>query len=529
MILQTILEFKNYFIGLICKINKQYVYFAAIHFIVSFFSDNFIIQYANVPVGRLVFVKLIFLIFLILIWQLAAYVIANYKKSEKIHNYLFFTLIYFNAMLLILILFFPGNIKEHSDFFYLAKGIRLETTLLYEPVIMEYFRFFSFMLFPCIAGIAISQLLVISLIVGFVISEFYSIIKSKLIYLLYLPFFMFLVIENNLFIDTCIIYSYLMLLLFMKLLLIKINNQKINTGDIIIMGFLPVLLANLRAEGIVILIAVPVMFLMDNYKKYDKKQLIQFMFILIFSILIFFPKYIDTYFQNEGNKVYGKLFILDGTFDFLLKKAVDEKNKNILSEFSQDKTLKLELLMPPKANINMDFYMRLKGREIDEFNHLIDKLMKNYRAAYLKRKLHGIFVGVYDQKIYKFDKQYEFKDNLPVKPLYDSIEKMLKVNFCFRNNIVDFVQKLINKKSSIHVPFYILCFIMIVSAVLLKKTWFFISFLTLLHGFLVVVFAPYGMFRYVFNIYLIGYAALIIFIVFILDSLINKKKLTIFI
>ncbi|MDD3923368.1 MAG: hypothetical protein PHY39_07590 [Endomicrobiaceae bacterium] len=479
-------------------------------------------------------VKLIFFIFLFIIWQIIGYIIRIYSNSVITRDYVKFTFIYFNIMLIFLLTIMPCNIKEHAGFFYLANTASLVQTIMFEPYIMEYFRIFSMMLFPCLSGIVIGQLIIISLIIGYILTKFnYYFKSSKIVYAMYIPFLMFLVIQNNLFMDTCIIYSYIILLLIFKLFFIKIDNREITTQDIIIITLITSILGTLRAEGIIFIALVPIIFIIINYHKYKAKQIGLFFLSLIIMTFIFIPKYIDVSFiskqEDKYEGIYKKLYIMDYSFKVLLKEAVNRNDKDIISEFTPDFDMKY--LLADSTKIGMPLYVNLSEEHRHQFDVIAEKLMEKYQKTYIIYKLQDSFLRSYNHQIYKIGvEKINFKDNKGARKAYNKIDDKL-ILYCndTRNYFADLFKKHATSKGSLLIPLSIVCSIILISLLFMKKTLFLISSLILVHAVSVSLLAPYGAFRYYFYFYIYGYLTITIFILSVIYNLTAEKKFEVFI
>lgn len=518
------------------NIDLHYMIVSFFHFILTFFTDKFIftIQYEEISMLKFVIIKSIFLIFLFIIWQIIGYISRIYSKSVIIREYIKFTFIYLNIMLIFLLTVMPCNIKEHADFFYLANTASLVQTIMFEPYIMEYFRIFSMMLFPCLSGIVLGQLIIISLIVGYILTKFnYYFKSSKIVYFMYIPFVMILVIQNNLFMDTCILYSYFIILLISKLYFIKLDNREITTQDIFIITLITAILGTLRAEGIIFIILVPVVFIIINYHKYRIKQIGLFLLYLIVMTFIFIPKYIDISFisnqKGEYEGIYKRLYIMDYSFKVLLREAVKQNDKEIISEFTPD--FNMNYLLADSTKIGMPLYVNLSEEHRHQFDVIAEKLIEKYKKTHIIYKLEDSFFRSYNHKIYKIGiEKINFSDNKGARKAYDRIDDKLMLYFSdVRNYFVDLFKKYATSKGSLIIPLSVVCSIILISSLFLKKTLFLLSSLLLVHAVSVSLLAPYGAFRYNLNFYIYGYLAITIFVVSVIYNLTAEKKFEFFV
>lgn len=501
---QYLSSLKNALIRAYVSIDLHYAVISFLHFFLTFFTDNFIfnIHYKQISALKYIAVKFAFMVLLFIIWQLIGYVVRVYGRNCFVREYIKFTFIYFDIMLVFLLVIMPGNIKEHADFFYLANTASLTATIMFEPPVMEVLRIFSMMLFPCLSGIVLGQLVIISLIVGYIITKFSIFLRSsKLVYFLYIPFLSLLVIQNNLFMDTCILYSYIILLLIFFLFFMKAEDREITNKNTAAVAVITALLGALRAEGILFLAFVPVIFVIINYHKIKIKQIVFFVLFLLFMTAVFIPKYIDISFisaqEGKYEGVYKKLYMMDYSFKVLLKEAAKRKDREILSEFDE----------------------------------VAEKLFEKYQKTYIIYKIKDSLFISYNHATYKIGiEKINFSDNKGAKKAYNRIDDNLLL-YCndVRNYCVDFFKRHSTSKGSLIMPLVIVLFVLLFSSLFMKKTLFFTSLLVLVHSFSVSLLAPYGAFRYNFSLYLYGYLILTIFIISIIYNLTAVKKLKYFI
>ncbi|MFA7074456.1 MAG: hypothetical protein WC234_04625 [Endomicrobiaceae bacterium] len=529
-------KFKEKLTHAYINIDLYYAVISFLHFFLTFFTDSFVftIHYRQISVLKYAAVKLMLMAVLFVIWQLIGHAVRIYRKSLFVREYAKFTFIYFDIMLLFLLAVIPGNIKEHADFYYLANTAALKDTIMFEPFVMEYFRIFSMMLFPCLSGIVLGQLVVISSIVGYIMTRFSMCFKSsKLVYFLYIPFLLFLVIQNNLFMDTCIMYSYLILLLVLLLFFMKARNEKITKKNMTVIALITALLGNLRAEGILFLVFVPVIFVIINYHKIKEKQIVFFLLVLFFSAVVLMPKYINVSFisaqEGKYEGAYKKLYIIDYSFKVLLKEAVRRNDREILSEF--DSYEDVNYMLADSTKIGMPFYVNLPEKKRKKFDIIAAKLSDKYKKTYLIYKIKDSLLESYNHAIYKIGiEKINFSDNKGAKKAYNRIDERLML-YCndMRNYFVDFFKKHSTSKGSLIFPLGIIFSILLISALFMRKTLFLLSALILIHSFSVSLLAPYGAFRYNFSLYMYGYLIFAVFIISTIYNLKAAKKLKFFI
>ncbi len=510
------------------NINTFYIMAAFVHFFITLFTDRFIFEYEEIDISKLIRIKFLFLVFLIVIWQIIGYVVKTYRTNNWLASYLKFTFIYFDLMLVALLCIMPGNLKNHADFFYLANTMVLQKSIFFEPILMDYFRIFSMMLFPCMSGIVIGHLLVISLVVGYIITKFNIYFKfSKAVFLLYVPFLMLLVIENNLFIDTCIIYSYLILFLLAFLFFMHEEKKPITAVNIIILSLTIAVLSHIRAEGVIFIVFAPLIFLILNYSWIKKKYLFFFFLFLLTAVTILPPKYVYTSFGGEEKvrNLYPKLYRLYNGFKITLEEAVRSKDSKIIAELNS--VVDVGYLLSPDTKITLSFYSKLSEKQKKKFDIVSKELFKKYRDTYIKYKIYDSLFISPNHAIFKLHiKNKNFFQGNP--GAFDAYNRIYDKLMLYRNDtriyFADFLRENSSARYSLIFPVCIVFFSIILSFLFRKKSIILLSSLMLVHFFAVAIMAPYGAFRFNFNMYLYGYLLLTIICVSLILKLGKNKK-----
>ncbi len=350
-------ELNKYFIQ---RFSIKYLIMAFIHFLLTFYTDNLIFQYQDTNLLTLIRIKTIFLIILIFLWQFIGFIIRNYSKSDNIKVFIKFSGAYFGVMLLFQLALWPFIVGNQMYYGYFADTVYLTDYAVFQGIFVRYFRIYSLMLVPNIAGITIVQIFFISLIIGYVMHQmkkYFNIGKS--VYFFYIPFLFPLVLQYNLHIEKDIIYSYFILFLISNLLFLKfeINSRKLNL-NIFFIALSSALVTAIRPGGIIFFIATPALLYLLYYKSLNfNKMLMYFIFSILMS-LIFVPNVVSTVLLNRNGSSYGNVYILNDTFKILLNKAVDDQNEDILEEFESDTNLKIKKLLSKKNAIKRPIFYK---------------------------------------------------------------------------------------------------------------------------------------------------------------------------
>jgi hypothetical protein len=313
----------------------------------------------------------------------------------------------------------------------------------------------------------------------------------------------------------------------------KAEDREITNKNTAAVAVITALLGALRAEGILFLAFVPVIFVIINYHKIKIKQIVFFVLFLLFMTAVFIPKYIDISFisaqEGKYEGVYKKLYMMDYSFKVLLKEAAKRKDREILSEF--DSNFSVQYLIADTTKIGMPFYLRLPEKYREKFDEVAEKLFEKYQKTYIIYKIKDALFISYNHAIYKIGiEKIDFSDNKGARKAYNRIDDKLLL-YCndVRNYCVDFLKKHSTSKGSLIMPLVIVLFVLLFSSLFMKKTLFFMSLLVLVHSLSVSLLAPYGAFRYNFSLYIYGYLILTIFVISLIYNLTAVKKIKYFI
>ncbi|MGE5329289.1 MAG: hypothetical protein ACM3KR_07270 [Deltaproteobacteria bacterium] len=312
-------------------IDNRFLILSVFHWLLSFITDKSIFRFnvikalncgAYLAVCKYVFIKLMYLLMIVLLWQIIGFCIKGVKNgNQNIKKYLHFTLIYFSIMFVLLILTWPGIWRW--DEFNLLKAAQNLEMFYWFTYISSFVYIFSLMIIPFPAGIVFVQICIISLIVGYIIFKLDNyLLGSKFTYLMYLPFLLLPIIDHNLFPLRHTLYSYVELLFIVKLLFLRLDKRDIKAADIIFLSFLTAVLSIWRADGIYYLFLAPILFIIFFNKIYKFKTIAVLCIITIaFTIILYIPQYIGNSKKSLGYKY--KLISIAGPLADLVKAEYD--------------------------------------------------------------------------------------------------------------------------------------------------------------------------------------------------------------
>lgn len=492
---------------------------AILHFILTLFTDELVFEYGGVSLFYIIRIKIIFLIILTVIWHFIGYLIKNYSKSENIRNFIKFSGIYFGIMMLFQLALWPFIVGNQMYYGYLADAVYLTDYAVFQGVFIKYFRIYSLMLVPNIAGITIVQIFVISSIIGYVmqqIKKYFNLGKS--VYFFYIPFLFPLILQYNLHIEKDIIYSYFVLFLIANLLFLKfeINSRKLNL-NIFFIALSSALVAAVRPGGIIFFIATPVMLYLLYYKSLNFNKMLMYFICSILMSVIFIPNIVSTVLLNRNGSSYGNVYILNDTFKILLNKAVDDQNEDILEEFESDTNLKIKKLLSKKTELNDGFFTNLPKRDKNKFQIISQKLIAEYFDEYVKHKFKKLYYGQVIINLNSNPHNIAEYDNYAHKSYEKIKNRIVQISPAVYSRVIDFF-KAYNENMSINHYIlksfiFIYSVIFVISILLGVRKIFIIACYMIFHIVYITLIVPYPGFRFYFPCFIVGHF-LIIYLIF---------------
>lgn len=280
-----------------CKLNKICILLAFIQFAISFFTDQFIFLYVKWDFSNLKQTaktiitygcKVVFLLLLVVIWHFLFWFFTRADKRMVKH-----TLIYLVVNLMMLLATWPG-IWRMDEFGILSNAVRLQP-VFWQNYITSVFYIFSLMLIPCPSGVIIVQMTINSLIVGYILykTEAYFYENNRnigaWIYLLFVPFLLFPVLDSNLYPMRMSVYAFLELLLIFYML--ESVKKKYAIGNVWKLAVLGAIVTVWRTEAIYYVIGIPIFYIACYHKEWKIKEILNanLIFIVIFGLL-FIPQ-----------------------------------------------------------------------------------------------------------------------------------------------------------------------------------------------------------------------------------------------
>lgn len=542
--------------------DKVFIFIAIIQWVISFCTDIkiFNINLCSIANGiefkyvAIYFIlKAMFLVFLMIFWHVLFKWLDGSKSNEVVRKHIHFTAIYLGIMIAVFVVLWPG-IWRWDEFSILDQAVNLNLTY-WQHFLTSLFYIFSLMIFPAPGTIVAAQIVIMSAIVGYILalcSHFLK--KSKLTYLLMIPFLLLPVIDNNFYPMRTSLYAYLELLFIFYIVHKVIFKIKINWMHIMFLASLTVILANWRSESIYYIILAPFIILVAFHKLCDLKKK------LIYTILAIGLSLAVLTIQNHGaEKIYGQKYILTSVINplsMMLQHDLEdnEETNDILNNI--DKVMSVDILKdnPSPYGINA-FYVKGLVREntTDEDYHRFKKsyvkLVLNNLDVFIKYRLETLLatsgqypdirINIYDSSsIFDVNETnqhgnstYEKFNQYPLtKPLFLELRK--KGIRWLESRDISNIEKATATYGIYYnlIPIFIGLLILLGFMIIRKSKLFTLYILGLLLKFLLIfVTAPAKLFMYYFPIYLSTVFLVTLVIVGLIYEYRKKEKLDIYV
>ncbi len=515
------------------KVNKTALIIAALHFVVTFFTDRLIFCYAwfdfstakeTLRSVETVAVKLVFFVLLIALWQAVFWAA---KHADR-----FFLKVaggYMLVMSVLLLLTWPG-IWRMDEFGLLSSSVQLFPHF-WQNYITSVFYVLSMMLLPFPAGVIIVQCACISLIVARLITlcmQEKSIGAGKRAWLLLLlPFLMFPVLDSNLYPIRMSLYAFLEVLLIAELFFLSkrikketMSGESWKSGYWIYISALAVLVTLWRTEAIYYLVAYPVLLLVIGKGRRYAGQIILY---LIAFVILFAPQKIGERMSSGQQYELTSVVLPLVPLVEAAHENADEKDRELLENIDQVINVEVTLqgAAQGKSGINLfwgepQFQRAYTEDDFREFKAAYYQLIMKYPRVFLQERLQTFLDSsdLLENTTELFTKEnvpnYEAFRTYPLaKPLNNEIrtgvikklELRTKEDYDKKLAITDFVYSAIPAIGLLVIASVFL---------LIKRKWTMLLLLLTVAAKVPLVFltAPSRLFMYYYSVYLFGYCVL---------------------
>ncbi len=469
-------------------------------------------------------------------------IISNRKDIKCKHGIIIGT-VFAIIMFILLLTMWPGTWSWDDAI--TLRHAQTYTIYPWQHFICSLFYIVSLETFPFMSGVIIMRIIIISIIMGYSISNIVDIFKKtekqRITYEIFLliPSLFPPVIMYTLSGYRMGIYSFIELLLIVQLIIIFYKKKKLTIGNFIGLAFTIILVASWRTEGIYYIPCVALILLFLNKKIIPRKQILT-LFIITLSFTMIINKVNTSLIANDNYSITAIVEPLQA----LIKKADPNEDKSTLQQISR--VIDIDYIY---NNPNLHGEQLYWSHKLVKPNYSKDDfkaLFKSYIKLTLKYPLTSIkaMTKMYLKSsgiILKKDGTVYQKTNISqALTLYNddntawSSIRNIKSSFKKASSIRNQTMLLLrgfnndNKPNIIHYIFWnlnipilllSLCFIY----KLFKKDWFFSSiiFVVMLRIPLVFITSPAPYYMYYHSVYLITY--IIVFLILI-EAIFNSKN-----
>ena len=527
------------------KLEKKALGMSIYLFIVSFFTERlwFNSNYLNIHNAVYIITKIL-LLFVLVIFGQALYkiffLILNRDENTIFFVKIFFT--YFVILITILLLIWPGIWRW--DEFWMIDGSKWFYVAAAQNFLMSFFYICCLSILPFPAGIIIIQIILISSMVAYFVTNIYKwIIKDKKIAAFtIIPFLFFPVIDSTLYPLRCTLYAFveltfLSMILFKTIELQKMQEKKVSKIFDLFYIIFSIILAVVRTEGKYYIILAPMLYIcfFKMHTKISRKLTIVCV-ILIFSILG------NNYQNNIMQEQIGDRNTLVSTFNYLEYILKDDELKDKEREQLNviNKVVQIDVLEEYGPNsvwdstkmlIRKDEYSR---QDYSNFIKAYAKLVFKHPIEFMKVqvpiffKANAISLDYQNQfiketeNLYDEDSQYYtqdivmlFKENYFSSSMFSSVRKSVIQILEFKSSIFSNtpleIFRILGYNSIFAILFLIVFFIWTIKKKMFKLAILIIVPLIKLP--LIVATAPDSFFMYYFSIYLIGQCTMFVILI----------------
>lgn len=519
---------------MIKKINKMNVIsilVAFVHTIITFFTDKMIFELNSINIINYYFCKVLVFVILVLFWKFVLETIL--KRNNDNTRYVKYFLIYIIPMIIVLLLIWPGVWfgDDVSNFFYLSSKAEY---LYYLNYLSSVFYIIGFMIFPCTSGAIILQTILFGIICSYIVKNCFDIFKNKLVYLLYVPFFLFHTIFYTFFANRPIMYGICYLFLIMYLIIENKRKSNFNFKKLIFISFVTAVVGFWRSESIYLVIAIPIFVFLVYHLKFNVKNFFKISAAFIFSfIIIAIPQKIDEYKNDTGVHSNRNLPMFVAPLSYMLSQGqlVGDNLEYDLSNI--DKVLDVNLMTKYGSYTDTPAVWSEGGCIKDYNNEEYDLFVKSY--VNIIKNNFPLFLKTKTLTFANASSLYI--DNFTSKDLYTSNEDMLFdrndsktiFGYMLRKNTLKVIEGKYGDDQSTNIlyrllgnlliPMLFIGIIFICS--IFKKNLFYFLLSGMLIGHICILFltAPASYFMYYFNVYLCGW----VISLFLLVSYLSEK------
>lgn len=271
-----------------------------VHFILSFFTDGFYFDYwppySSDEFNRMFLFKGLFLIVLFVIWHQIFAFAKRIREKTVNKTWLKCTVAYLILLLITTLGSWPGFWEW--DEYYILSATKILHIHIWQSLLSNVIYALSMMLIPFPTGVVIVQIIIVSIIVGYVLSFVFNEFKLGIIgkVILWIPFLLLPVLYYAQAPIRLGLYSFLELL-FITLLYKLCKYSSWTMNETILSVILVSVIATWRTEGIFYLVIAPVLiwiFLKGEDRQYKT------ILVVAIAVLTLFQYFMQSHLYNKN-------------------------------------------------------------------------------------------------------------------------------------------------------------------------------------------------------------------------------------
>ncbi len=512
------------------KINIKLVIAVIIHFLITFITDRNIFVFSKINIPNYIFCKIILLFLLTLLWK---FMFKLFQKDKNAISYFKKFLLYIIPIFVLLLLCWPGTwTGSDVDLFY---SYAIEGNYLYYlNYLTSVFYMISYMLIPVASGAIVVLTIIFGITFSYILKNLNDIYKSKITYLLIIPFFMLNTLFFTFYANRPIMFGVTYLLLISIILIDKIKNNSLTNKKLFALMILTGITSYWRSESIYLILAIP-LFIFIVYKlKVNLKNIAKiFGFTILSFSAISLPQKIYEYTVDYVTLTSRNSAIYILPLSYML--TMDLKGENLEEDLAKiDKVIGIEEMKEYpsfndtyciwKSNCKKTDYTKEEYKEFQKA--YFDVILNNFPEFLKTRTLtfigaSGLYNNTFTTKnLYDENNQimFEREDTRPfiTYKIRKTIYSVLEGRFDEGRSILPY--RLLN---NLLIPLLIIGALFIYSIIKKKLFYFLLSGMLIGHTMIVFFTAPANYSMYYFNVYLVG---LVIGIIFLIDFIYYKRE-----
>lgn len=203
-------------------------------------------------------VKVIVLTLFVGLSQFVPYAYLRFKSGDQVfRRFIKYSLVYALLLFVVWILVYPGAYTGFDEPYLTEAARTLNASSTWHHILTVIWYAVAFGIFPSLSSVTLLQLLLVSLIVGYIMSQVHNLVGAKRSLLIFSIFLLPSVFLISLLPHRLSIYGFLELLLFFTLFKTYIQQEKFSIMNAIVLGVLTALVAVFRSEAMIFIVLIP--------------------------------------------------------------------------------------------------------------------------------------------------------------------------------------------------------------------------------------------------------------------------------